>query len=245
VVALDLDPQNALRMHFGVALHDGAGLMPVLRRHGAWQSALRQVGAGVRLLPYGQTDMVAALADAAMMAGAASVLTPVVRDILADPATILIVDTPPGPSAAAVAVLPLADMLVTVLLPDATSAAVIPTVEQGRAYGSAQPPDRHVFVLNQVNPLSRLSRATTEAVGRQLGDRLLGTISRDENVAEAIASQLPVVGYAPCSRAAQDLSQLAKAIADRLHDARRRDAPPPPPPLMQDASRFGYLVRHP
>jgi cellulose synthase operon protein YhjQ len=253
VVALDLDPQNALRLHFGVPLHDGAGLMPVLRRRGAWQSALRQAAGGVRLLPYGQTDMAAALSDAAMMAGAASALTPVVRDILADPTTILIVDTPPGPSAAAAAVLPLADMLVTVLLPDATSAAVIPTVEQGRAYGASPPPGlrgRHAFVLNQVNPLSRLSRATTEAVARQLGTRLLGTISRDENVAEAIANQLPVVGYAPCSRAAQDLSQLASVVAARLADGRQdvgrqEEARRPPPMPMPDPSRFGYLVRHP
>jgi cellulose synthase operon protein YhjQ len=225
VAALDLDPQNALRLHFGVSLHDSAGLMPVLRRRGAWQSALRQTAAGVRLLPYGQADMAAALADGAMMAGAAAMLAPVLRDILADPATILIVDTPPGPSAALCAVLPAADLVVTVLLADAMSIALIPGVEQGQSYGAQARAERHGFVLNQVNPLSRLSRATTEAAARHLGDRLLGCISRDESVAEAVANQQPVGGFAPASRAAQDIVRLAALIARRLADAGGRPAP--------------------
>jgi cellulose synthase operon protein YhjQ len=226
VVALDLDPQNALRLHFGVSLHDGGGLMPALRRRAAWQSALRRTGSGVWLLPYGQADMAAALADGALLAGGA--LVPVLRDALDDPATLLVVDTPPGPSAALGAVLPHTDLLVTVLLADATSVSLIPAVEQGRAYGADASSGRHGFVLNQVSPLSRLSRATTEAAGRHLGTRLLGTISRDENVAEAIASQQVVAGFAPASRAAQDLARLADVIAARIADAGRQAAPAPP-----------------
>jgi len=227
VVALDLDPQNSLRLHFGVSLHDGAGLMPALRRRHAWQSALRRTASGVWLLPYGQTDMATALADGTLLAE--GVLASVLRDVLADPATILVTDTPPGPSTAVRAVLPDTDLLVSVLLADATSISLLPAIEQGRAYG-ANPdalPRRHLFVLNQVNPLSRLSRATSEAAGRHLGARLLGTISRDEGVAEAIASQQTVAGFAPASRAAQDLAQLAGIVAARIVDAGRPSAPMP------------------
>jgi cellulose synthase operon protein YhjQ len=173
VVALDLDPQNALRLHFGVALNDSGGLMPLLRRREAWHAALRRTTSGVWLLPYGQADMATALSDGVMLADGA--LTPVICELLADPATILVVDTPPGPSTALVAVLPQTDLLVTVLLADATSIALIPTVEQGRAYGAGAAgasPLRHGFVLNQVNLLSRLSRATSEAARQHLGDRL-------------------------------------------------------------------------
>jgi cellulose synthase operon protein YhjQ len=230
VVALDLDPQSALRLHFGVSLHDGAGLMPALRRREPWQSALRRTASGVFLLPYGQADMAAALADGAMLAQGA--LTPVLRDLLADPATILVTDTSPGPSTALAVVLPHTDLLVTVLLADATSVSLIPAVEQGRAYGAADPslsPRRHGFVLNQVNPLSRLSRATSEAVDRHLGPRLLGMISRDESVAEAIASQQSVAGFAPSSRAAHDLARLAGVIAGWITGAGHQPAPAPPP----------------
>jgi cellulose synthase operon protein YhjQ len=222
VVALDLDPQNALRLHFGVSLHDAGGLMPALRHGAAWQSALRRTAAGVWLLPYGQTDMAAALADGALLAAGA--LAPLLRGVLAEPATILVVDTPPGPSAALGAVLPHADMLVTVLLADATSISLIPAVEQGSAYGPGDT-GRHGFVLNQVNPLSRLSRATAEAAGRHLGARLLGAISRDESVAEAIASQRSVAVFAPASRAAQDIARLAGVVAGRIAAARQPAAP--------------------
>jgi MinD-like ATPase involved in chromosome partitioning or flagellar assembly len=158
--------------------------------------------------------------------------------VLADPATILVTDTPPGPSTAVRAVLPDTDLLVSVLLADATSISLLPAIEQGRAYG-ANPdalPRRHLFVLNQVNPLSRLSRATSEAAGRHLGARLLGTISRDEGVAEAIASQQTVAGFAPASRAAQDLARLAGIVAARIVDAGR------PPALMP--RRYAAPVEH-
>jgi len=232
VVALDLDPQNALRLHFGVSLRDDAGLMPVLRRdgasQGAWQTALRRTGSGVWLLPYGGADLAAAMADAAMMAAANNPLTAVLDDILSDPATILIVDTPPGPSTALRAVLPRADLVVTVLLADATSIALLPVVEQGRAFGDwpgIGEPDRHGFVLNQVSPLSRLGQAARTAAARHLGERLLGTVTRDECVAEAIASRSPVMAFAPNSRAAEDLAHLADVLADRLAEVARHAMP--------------------
>lgn len=219
VVALDLDPQNALRLHFGVSLHDGAGLMPVLRRRGAWQSALRPVGAGIWLLPYGQADMPTALSDGTMIAGGA--LAPVLLGALTDPATIVVVDTPPGPSAALGAARARADLLLTVLLADASSVALLPAMDDARAAASpgGAARRRHGFVLNQVNAQSRLSRATAEGVRRHLGDRLLGMVSRDECVAEAIASQQPVIGFAPASRATQDIARLAATVARQLGDA--------------------------
>jgi cellulose synthase operon protein YhjQ len=243
VVALDLDPQNALRLHFGISLNDGAGLMPMLRRRGAWRGALRQTASGVLLLPYGIAGMATALVDAGMMAGATDMLTPILREILADPATILIVDTPPGPSAGLGTVLHLTDVLVTVLLADATSIALIPTVEQGRAYGPAFGNGiaaRHGFVLNQVSPLSRLARATTEAVSRHLGERLLGTVSRDESVAEAIASQQSVFGFSPASRGAQDIARLARTIAARIVDVKPQAAPAL---MMHEPNRVGHTDR--
>ena len=232
VVALDLDPQNALRLHFGISLRDDAGLMPVLRRDGAalgrWQGALRRTESGVWLLPYGEADLAGAMADAAMMAAANSPLGAVLDDILSDPHAILIVDTPPGPSAALRAVLPWADLVVTVLLADATSIALLPVVEQGRAFGDwagSGEPARHGFVLNQVSPLSRLGQAARTAAARHLGDRLLGTVTRDECVAEAIASRSPVMAYAPNSRAAEDLAHLADVLADRLAAVARQAMP--------------------
>ena len=107
--------------------------------------------------------------------------------ILADPSVLLIVDTPPGPSTGLAAILPMTDLLLTVLLADAASVALIPAIEQGRAYGAASASiaarQGMAFALNQVDPRSRLSRATAEAARRHLGSKLLGMVYRDENVA--------------------------------------------------------------
>jgi cellulose synthase operon protein YhjQ len=219
VMALDLDPQNALRLHFGMKLQNGHGVMPILRQERHWKLALQQTPSSVLLLPHGRVDIQAALTLAEMMRLDPGLVARMIEEILVDAKTILIVDTPPGPSAALSAILPITDFLVTVMLADATSVALIPAVKDGSAYGRgnvAGLQERHGFVLNQVNLLSRLSRATTDAVSSHLGKQLLGTISRDETVAEAIACQQSVSGYRPVSRAAQDIALLSSTIDERL-----------------------------
>ena len=61
VLAIDLDAQNALRLHFGVPLSDRVGFMAGLRSGGDWRGQLRQTASGVRLLPHGATDLRGAL----------------------------------------------------------------------------------------------------------------------------------------------------------------------------------------
>jgi cellulose synthase operon protein YhjQ len=219
VVALDVDPQNALRLHFGLSLHDRAGLMPKLAQHGNWRSALRQTQHGVFVLPYGDVDLEAALGLSVMVGRDATMVTEIVREILSDASTTLVVDTPPGPSTALASILPLTDFLVTVLLADAASVALIPAVEQGRVYGQTNRDSSrgyHGYVINQLNPMSRLSRATGESARQHLQERLLGTISRDEIVAEAVACQQPVGTFSPASRAARDIALVAQSISERM-----------------------------
>ncbi|MFO1029216.1 MAG: cellulose synthase operon protein YhjQ/BcsQ [Acetobacteraceae bacterium] len=218
VVALDADPQNELCLHFGLPLRDRRGLMPELRTSGRWQLAMRRTECGVWVIPYGESATSAGPAGNvnAMEAGA---FQSVIQDILADNITTIVVDTPPGPSAALASIIPFTDTLVTVLLADAASAALMPVVEQGRFYGPTLGTARgvrHGYVLNQLNPLSRLSRITAEAVQRHVQGRLIGTVIRDEFVAEAVASQRPVAVFAPASRAARDIAGIAQALTLRL-----------------------------
>jgi cellulose synthase operon protein YhjQ len=220
VLALDIDPQNALRLHFGLALSDRSGLMPALLAHGRWQPAVRETGYGVLVLPYGEAAP-ANSNERATIASDVATISRILQDILSDSTMTIVLDTPPGPSLALSSILPLTDVLVTVLLADAASAALIPVVEQGRFYrpaGGASWESRHGYVLNQLNPVSRLSRITGEAVRRHIADRLVGTITRDEHVAEALASQQPIATFAPTSRAAQDIATISKSLARQLRD---------------------------
>jgi cellulose synthase operon protein YhjQ len=220
VTVIDLDPQNALRLHFGVPLHDTAGFAWSLANpHAAppWTSFLRRSHWGIDVLPFGETDTIGAMAVADALARFQERLIQILQALTADPRHMLLVDSPPGPSSALSAALPCVDMLVCVLLADAISASLLPSIEAGRAFGpgtqAGTDGGRIRYVLNQYESGSRLSRATAEAIRPYLGNRLLGEIRREELVAEAAASQCPLPFFAPTCMASADIASIAQSIA--------------------------------
>lgn len=216
VLAVDLDPQNSLRIHFGVPLHDGAGFAPTLVQQLDWRRALQRTKAGVGLLPYGRLGMDDVVEVSMRFTAHPELVAQPLRALTADPDLAVVVDTAPGPSPQLAAVLPLADLLVTVLLVDGVSVSLIPSVEDGRAYGRSIHLSRVGFTLNQYDGRTRLGPALLSAAQRHLGTRLLGTVYRDESVAESAAAQRFVADYAPSSKAAQDLASLTRVIDRRL-----------------------------
>lgn len=236
VLALDLDPQNALRLHFGVPLHETGGFMADLPRRPDWRALVRRTAAGVMLLPHGAIELRAALEQALMLEREPAALALPLREMLADPNLLVVADLPPGPSQVLAVAAPLAAVVVTVLQSEAISAAMLNEVESGRFLGggtmAALYGGRLQFVLNGVDLRSRLSRSAAEVVARHLGPRLLGAVSRDEAVAEALAEMRLVQEMAPASAAAGDLRHIARAIEMLL---------PAMPETMPAASAAGPL----
>ena len=115
---------------------------------------------------------------------------------------------------------PAATIVIVVLLADASGAALMPEIDSGRFLGlgalHGPQPDRLRLVLNQVDYGSRLSRAVAEAMARHLGPRLLGAMAREDAVGEALASQRLLLESAPACRAALDLRELGRTVADCL-----------------------------
>lgn len=220
VLAMDLDPQNALRLHFGVLLADRGGFLGQVAQGLHWRQAVRQTPAGVALLPHGTVGMADALVTATMLERAPDLLVGPLREMLADPSLIVVADLPPGPSRMLELLAPHAAMMLVVLLADAHGAALMPEIDSGRFLGfdalyGAQP-SRLRLVLNQVDYASRLSRAVAEALARHLGPRLLGALAREDAVAEALAAQRLLLDSAPTGRAAGDLRELGLAVAGAL-----------------------------
>lgn len=228
VIALDLDPQNSLRLHFGIPLTDSSAFAAVLPQRPDWRSALRPSASGVNLLPFGPTDMPGAMQLAAALAQHPGLLEDPVRQILAQPGVWLVVDTPPGPSPWLASLLPLTSLLVTVLLVDATSISLIPTLDSGATYGPAgmRQSVEQGFVLNQFDPRTRLGGPIADAASRHLGGRLFGTVYRDEHVAEAVAAQKLLADYVPGAKATSDIDAIARAIMNRVAAAEPEPAAP-------------------
>jgi cellulose synthase operon protein YhjQ len=219
VIALDLDPQNALRLHFGVSLQDSAGFTHLLAKQPDWRHCLRKGPASISLLPYGSSRMDDAIDLAVAVAATPALLRGPVDDILASQDVCLVVDTPPGPSPLMAALLPRIDLLITVFLVDATSVSLIPAVERGTSYATRAPASSGPamgFIFNQFDPRTRLGGVIADAATQHLGDKLLGMVYRDENVAEAIAAQKPLADYAPSSKANHDIAAISHAIQRRL-----------------------------
>ncbi|HTI01970.1 MAG TPA: cellulose biosynthesis protein BcsQ [Acidisoma sp.] len=220
VVALDLDPQNALGMHFGADPYERAGFITTLKTapdpRRAWQSTLQRSPSGIALLPHGHASFAQSFAINSDLAEKPALLLEPLRDILQDPEIVMIVDTPPGPGIAASILTSLIDFMVVVLLSDAASVVQLPKIDSQGLYrtvsGTPFPAAQIGFVVNQIDMRSRLSRAAADAAERHLEGRLLGRVYRDEHVPEALARQTSVMGYAPGSKAAQDMD----AIADKI-----------------------------
>ncbi len=234
VLTLDLDPQNALRLHLGRPMRDESGFMASLGRSPAWRSALRETPSGAGLLAFGMVDQQRALELGATLLDQPDALAGPVRDMLADPDLVLLVDTPPGASAALSAIVPLIDLLVVVLLADAGSGTLFPEIAAGRHLGRGAPAARvaenAAVVLNQVDFESPLSAAVMELAIESLGDRLIGAVCRDERVAEALAEKRLLVDLGQnAGGAAEDLHLLTEAIIRRarlaLPGRRRAHAP--------------------
>lgn len=217
VLALDLDPQNALRLHLGVSIREETGFLGVIDHRPDWRELVIDTPSGVRLLPFGVVEPRRNLQLGMALLEDPELLATPVQNMLADPSLIVVVDSAPGPSAAVGALTPLADIALVVLLADAGSASLIPQIISGRVHGrgtlAGRMADQTAVVLNQVELDGPLSAAVLESAATALGSRLLGAVCRDEALAEALANRHLLLNG--ISAAAEDLDLLVDAIQTR------------------------------
>ena len=227
VLAIDLDPQSALRFHLGLdpAPTDG-GLASVLRRQRSWREALVPARQGVVLLPFGSLEDEQLVALEQHLAAHPDWLADVLAGFALPPDTLVIVDTPPGPSVYLQQVLRLSRLNIVTMLTDAGSVAAAPLLEQRIDRYCRPRPDfaGNAYVLNQTDPGRRLNSDVLALQRQRLQAELLGTIHLDAAVSEALASAQPVRQYAPASQAAQDIATCTDRLLQRLAaaDARAR-----------------------
>ena len=219
VLAIDLDPQNALRFHLANDPHHGeAGLLAAAAGHLPWTHAMQPAHGGVVLLPFGTVDDEQLIGFEHELFRHPGWLADTLARFGLPPDMLVIVDTPPGPTVYLQQALRAADACVIAVLADAGSFATLPIAERmvdkycrSRAgyRGSA-------YVINQVDPGRRLNHDVFAMLRARLQHELLGVLHLDASVSEALASALPVQRYAPLSQAAEDVSVIADRLLARL-----------------------------
>lgn len=211
ITALDLDPQNALRLHFGMAHDDPSGIVQAsLAGHG-WREVMYESAYSVDFLPYGSVDEQQRYAFEQQIKDDPHWLSRHLAALGLGRDDVILIDTPPGPTIYLQQVLQAAHMALIVLKPDAASYSTVPSIEALIQYYCAGRHDflGHCYALNQMDAAKQLSRDVYEMLRTSLGARLIPTtIHRDEAVCEALACQTPVSYYSQYCSAAHDMQEL-------------------------------------
>lgn len=222
VLALDLDRQNALRLNFELP-EELSGIADDIPGGREWTDLAVETPSGIFLVPFGAVSPAEAMRVDAHVAQHPGWLREKLSPFLAQRDLVVVVDMPTLPSAFNLALDPLVDYHIMVLLADAMSLAVIPRLVHGDylfAGGAAERLPRVGYVINQTDPRRQLCRDVLALSRDILGEALYGTVHHDEAVAEAAACQLTVLDYAPDSVASYDISTIAQRLHERLgaHD---------------------------
>ncbi|MDP9900451.1 cellulose biosynthesis protein BcsQ [Variovorax ginsengisoli] len=219
VLAIDLDPQNALRFHLCADVQAcETGLAQAISGEHAWMKVIQPARSGVLLLPFGAIDDERQFEIEQYLASYPNWLGQLLASFGMPEETLVLIDTPPGPSVYLQQTLRVAHFDVVTVLPDAGSFATMPIIDRVIAKYGTQRSDflGSGYLVNQIDPGKRLSRDVLERLRQDLGSRLLGAIHQDQAVSEALASALTVRSYAPHSQAAQDISECADRLVERL-----------------------------
>ncbi|MBY0578104.1 MAG: cellulose synthase operon protein YhjQ [Burkholderiales bacterium] len=221
VLVIDLDPQNALRLHCGIPVHETGGIGRDTLQGVSWENLDFRSPGGVQVLPFGVVSDEECMVIERHLVEHPGWLGDNLANLGLDEDIVILLDTPPGPSVYLQQALSIADIVLVVLLTDAGSYAVLPATETLlKHYGAFRRGFLgSYYVLNQVDASRTLSRDVMEVVRHDLGARLMPfPIHRDEAVSESLAYQKPVLDYDRYAQASQDFEQFAKWLIQKLKD---------------------------
>jgi cellulose synthase operon protein YhjQ len=219
VVAIDLDPQNSLRLYFGVPLTSVDGLSRAALTGAPWQSAMVDGTDGVTVLAFGaliekEQHMFERHLDENPLWLARGL-----GALRLGESDIVIIDTPPGSSAYTRAALSAAHFALNVVLADAASYAAIPQMRRMiDVYAAPRPEFRgEGYVVNQVDQSRQLNKDVLRVLRDMLGEHMFpGVIHDDEGVSESLACNTTVVRYDPLCQAAVDMRACATWLLEAL-----------------------------
>lgn len=227
VISIDLDPQNALRLHLGIPTKeiDGVGRCTLENRR--WDDVLFQGAMNTGVLPYGALNETDRDAFEVHLAENPHWLLQGLGKLQLGEQDLVVIDTPPGPSLYLQQALRVAHFAVVVIQADAASYATLPAMEgllkrycndRSEFLGAA-------YLINNMQSEKVLSRDVVEVVRSQLGDKVVPlVIHQDESVREALAFDKLVLEYDAHCEATHDILGAARWIASRLFDNKGRTA---------------------
>ena len=214
VLAVDLDPQNALGLHFGLSPSERRGSVHAAVNQRPLSAAVMTAPNGARVLPYGAVEEEDREAFERYLDEYPHWLADTLGSLKLGKNEVVLVDTPPGPSAYLRQALGNSEMAVVVILPDAASYASLGLMAKLIAsYGQHNEKFLgQVYLVNQHDSARALARDVLEMIKDKHSKELLGAIHQDESVGEALACDQSVLEYDPHCLASQDYADCAERL---------------------------------
>ncbi len=213
VLLIDLDPQNAQRLHLGMDPDEIAGLI----REGISPAGIFDSPFGISFIPFGRVSETELEEFEEKLRIYPHWLADGIESLGLDIFDFIILDTPPGPTVYLHQALLAAHRALVVVLADAASYATVPRI---RALVEEYTAGRTDFMgmnllINQMPIHSKLGHHVRTALYADYARQLVPVaIHRDAKVSQALAFERPVLEYEPGCKASLDIQYLADWLLD-------------------------------
>ncbi len=236
VVAADLDPQNALGLHFGLEGGESFGLFSANlapQEVALWLARFRSAAA---VLPFGPLTGAQIAGLEAASAREPQWLQKRLAAFVPNETEFLVLDTPARASPWLKQALTLADTVLVVLGPDAAGYATLPATEAllDEWVPGGQGRRRARYLVNKFDARRALDRDVLSSLRGVIPERTFArAIHADEVVSESLARRRLVVREGPESQVVAELSALAEWVEVTAAEMRKAS----PLPLVSVGSR--------
>lgn len=217
-LALDLDPQNALRDHLCPGF-DLPGLGAVSLLNQTWEALPKRGFAGCRVVAFGETDPVQQQSLNRWLGQDLEFLRKRLAGLGLNGQDTVVIDVPAGNSVYLSQALSVADAVLVVVQPDAASFRRLAKMDEVLApYLANESPLQRFYVINQVDAGHAFSQDMAGVFKLRLGDAVLGAVHRDPAFIEAQAYGRDPLDPSLNSVGGQDINALCRALKGRLHE---------------------------
>jgi cellulose synthase operon protein YhjQ len=208
VVAIDLDPQNALQYHLGVSA-EAVARQTAAAASGDWRSSLAVGTAGTQVLSH---TVVAAAGEAALarqMSVDGQWLLRQLHALQLQAGDVVLLDLPAGQTPYLEQALQAADQVLAVVTPDAGSFLALEHMRQA-LHGR----NNCRYVVNKYDGSRSFCQDMLEVLKRWMGPRLAGVVALDHAISEGLAygfNPLVKAGHSPVYDQLQGVSEVLRA----------------------------------
>lgn len=215
-LALDLDPQNALRHHLCLGLDmPGLGANSLLNE--SWETLPERGFAGCCLVAFGSTDHEQQQSLNRWLGQDSEWLGQRLADLKLNGQDTVIIDVPAGNTVYLGQAMSVADAVLVVVQPDVASFSTLDQMDSVLApYFNREKPPQRFYVINQLDAAHRFSLDMVEVFKTRLGAALLGTVHRDRAFSEAQAYGRDPLDPTVNSIGSQDVHALCRTLLERI-----------------------------